>query len=201
MTGTENLSLLYTGRYYRKYKSRILDESIISELDMKGTDSFVDIGCGNGDHVNFIAKYVGYACGVDFSESAIEIARKKYPGNEFFAADARSLSIFKENTFDKCLCLHVLEHIEREHAREAILEIKRIVKPGGLMLFGTLDKSSFFARFIKDKTHMYEYRKEEFIGLLRNDFEVVNSRSFSNIRIPFVRNFVKPDIYVICRNF
>lgn len=95
----------------------------------------LDIGCGNGRNLIPFAK-AGFDChGVDFSRKMIELANESFE-RKGLAATFRTASATKlpypTGSFDYCLSLAVLHHIENEKDRlKALSEMKRILRPGG----------------------------------------------------------------------
>jgi len=100
-------------------------------------EKILDLGCGNGRYYLFVKdKRVDYF-GVDSSERLIEIAREKYPKGKFQVGDALNLP-FPGNFFDKVYSIAVLHHIPSEKLRLKVLsDIKRVLKPGGLLILTT----------------------------------------------------------------
>ena len=109
------------------------DMIMLSKYAYKG-DKILDLGCGNGRLIElFEGKGIEYI-GVDNSEKMIEIARARYPGGKFLVIPDLNLP-FSDNSFDKVYCLAVLHHIPSDEFRLQFLnEIKRILKPGGLLI-------------------------------------------------------------------
>ena len=71
---------------------------LIAKLHLQGSESILDIGCGDGKVTAEIATAVpnGSVLGVDNSRSMVELAQKKYPADKFpnlnfQLADARNL--------------------------------------------------------------------------------------------------------------
>lgn len=65
---------------------------------------------------------------------------------------------FADNTFDLVICLHVLEHVVQ--LVDAITEIHRILKPGGLLFVEVPYFSS--AHFFTDPTHVHAFSSRSF---------------------------------------
>lgn len=103
------------------------------EYAVKG-DKILDLGCGNGRLYELLKeKSVDYY-GIDNSEKLIEIAKIRYPEVKFLVADALNLP-FPDSFFDKVFSIAVLHHIPSEELRLKFLEeIKRVLKPGGLLV-------------------------------------------------------------------
>ena len=100
----------------------------------KSGDKVLDLGCGNGRLLDLLGeKGIDYI-GVDNAENLIEIARKRYPGADFRVASAFKLP-FPEDYFDKVYSIAVLHHIPSQELRSEFLkEVKRVLKPGGLLI-------------------------------------------------------------------
>jgi len=100
-------------------------------------NAIVDVGCGDGYFINEIRKcnpvadYEQCYSAFDISEEAVLSAQKKYGGIAFSAMDAVSIK-YGDNSFDVVLSYGVIEHIL--DPLKALIEIKRILKPGGLFL-------------------------------------------------------------------
>lgn len=95
--------------------------------------SVLDLGCGEGQLALLRRKGV-YLAGVDISRELIEIARR----NGYDATCIASLSSlpFPDRSFDYVVSLDVLGHIAPEEKPEALREIKRVLRPGGVTLHG-----------------------------------------------------------------
>jgi SAM-dependent methyltransferase len=103
-------------------------------------DAVVDVGCGSGHGcVVLDASGASSVYGADISKSAIAFARKHF-GHlaEFTIQSITDLSQYPDNTFGLTVSSEVLEHI-REYGKEsqAISELERITRPGGIIVIGT----------------------------------------------------------------
>jgi ubiquinone/menaquinone biosynthesis C-methylase UbiE len=109
------------------------DLQIFNEYINDG-DKLLDLGCGNGRLVDLIKeKQIDYL-GVDNSQGLIDCAKKSFPDKKFEVQDALNLNL-TENSFDVVLSVSVFNHIEKENQQEFIDNIKKILKPGGTLLF------------------------------------------------------------------
>lgn len=99
-----------------------------------------DLGCGCG-HGSHLLKESGaravYGC--DMSSNAIEFARARYGDSaEFSVRSVTDLRGYETDSFDVVVSCEVLEHLKESGSEEkAVLEMRRVTKPGGLILIGT----------------------------------------------------------------
>jgi SAM-dependent methyltransferase len=104
----------------------------------------LEIGCGLGTDGAQFAKAGADYTGVDLTEAAIELARKRFelfglPG-EFRIADAENLE-FPDQSFDVVYSHGVLHHTPDINA--AVQEIHRVLKPGGRAIVMLYHRGSY----------------------------------------------------------
>jgi ubiquinone/menaquinone biosynthesis C-methylase UbiE len=88
----------------------------------------LDVGCGTGQSRQVYRLNGLNYTGLDLSGNAIELARVKYPSDEWICADACSLP-FEEKTFDLVAFSSVLHHIP--DFLPPLAEAQRVLRPGG----------------------------------------------------------------------
>jgi ubiquinone/menaquinone biosynthesis C-methylase UbiE len=136
----------------------------------KKNEKVLDLGCGNGRFSKYLQE-TDYT-GADFSEKMIEQAKKRFPNKKFIVANVLNLP-FKDNIFDKIYSVAMIHQIPSHKYRlEALLEIKRVLKPNG-QIFLTAWKASgtpplrCFERvegkdvFLKRERYYYLFEKGE----------------------------------------
>ncbi|MDP3014043.1 MAG: class I SAM-dependent methyltransferase, partial [Candidatus Subteraquimicrobiales bacterium] len=95
----------------------------------------LEVGMGQGGFLKKIAELRPDAqlYGIDISNAAIKAVKEENSlKGEFVAGDAQELP-FPRDFFDVVVIMDVLEHLE--NPQKAILEIKRVLKPGGIFHF------------------------------------------------------------------
>ena len=104
---------------------RVLRQQLDPELD------WLDVGCGAGrTYAQWVAPTAGRYVGVDVSAEAVEQARAA--GIEAqVVPDAGELP-FDDESFDRAICVEVMEHLFSPHAAAA--EIRRVLRPGGRLV-------------------------------------------------------------------
>jgi 2-polyprenyl-3-methyl-5-hydroxy-6-metoxy-1,4-benzoquinol methylase len=145
----------------------------------------LDVGCGHGMHTARVARRCRWVAGVDGDLTALVVARRMSrslpaPGTSFFAADLEQGLPVSSARFDTVLCLDLLEHL---HHRDLLLtEIRRVLKPGGLLLLSVPNRATSWKRRLEraglcaysDPDHKIEYTLEELEAeLQRSGFRIV----------------------------
>lgn len=99
----------------------------------------VDVGCGSGYGCEILFQNSGKVWGTDLSSHAIKFAKKRFKKvANFSIQNVVSMNKFKDSFFDIAICGEVLEHIkEYGKEKEALNEISRITKIGGLIICST----------------------------------------------------------------
>lgn len=133
----------------------------------------LEIGCGKGMGAQWIHRLFAAreVVGVDVDERMIGLARRavREPGVRFEVGDAASLR-FPAASFDAVFDFGVLHHIPRW--RDALVEIRRVLKPDGRLVIEDLSLETFEAgagKLLKPLlSHPYQdmYRWPEFLKVL-----------------------------------
>ncbi len=118
-----------------------------------------------------ISRYAGSVDGVDYSETAINIAQKKYvnlKNLKFFKDDAEQLNSQKDQSKDLIVSLETIEHVR--HAETFVRRCKDILKPNGLFLISTPNDS--WSNHT-NKWHIHEFKSGELFSVVTTQgFEV-----------------------------
>ena len=115
-------------------------------------DRILDIGCGTGDYVGVGVRHQGYYFGIDFSAAMIHEAKRKTADDTnplaFVVGSGESLP-YVADAFDLVLAIGFIEYFEDPSA--ALTEIRRVLKPGGVMIMQSYkrDLLTTVARLVK----------------------------------------------------
>ena len=93
----------------------------------------LDIGCGLGSEVGYLASAGWRSVGIDVSDVAVAHAAAAHEDAAFLCADACQMP-FRTHCFDAALdrgCFHYLPPTGR---REYAAELRRVLRPGGRLL-------------------------------------------------------------------
>jgi ubiquinone/menaquinone biosynthesis C-methylase UbiE len=119
-----------TGPFGREL--RRIQRLAIERLRVVPGQVVLDLGCGPADGASRLAELGAVAIGLDYSEGMLDTARQA-PGlhGKLLRGDAGRLP-FKDGAFDKLICTNSFHHYP-DHFK-ALCEMRRVLKPGGLMV-------------------------------------------------------------------
>jgi ubiquinone/menaquinone biosynthesis C-methylase UbiE len=109
--------------------------------------SVLDIGCGPGVLVQELLDRRFDYFGMDISPKMIEVCRTRFPDvdpQRFSVGRIQRLE-FRDAAFDAVLCIGVVEYLADD--AEAIREIGRVLKPGGMAIISMPNRRSPFVRW------------------------------------------------------
>ena len=121
--------------YFRQILTEIFSENLSG-------GQLLDIGCGGGYLSEEFARLGLQTTGIDLSPNSIQAAKShaRQQGLDIrYQVGAATEIDFQDHQFDIVSCCDVLEHID--NWPDAIREISRVLRPGGLFLFDTINRT------------------------------------------------------------
>lgn len=151
-------------------------KKIENKLGKKG--KLLDVGCALGDCL-MMAKDLGWkeAEGIELSKYAAGFAKKR--GLKVIQGTLQSHK-YPANSFDVVTMFDVIEHVDNPMTQ--FKEIKRILKPKGILLLVTPDIGGFWSKFLK--SNWYHYKPgEHLLYFSQKSIEKALAKSgFGNIK-------------------
>ncbi|MDG0873640.1 methyltransferase domain-containing protein [Paenibacillus thiaminolyticus] len=134
-------------------------------LLLKGA-SFADVGCAEGDGTNFFAERYPNSkfTGLDFSEAAINKAKKHYPKQNFIQAEVQNIN----SKFDIVFSSNTLEHFINPF--EILNHLFRITNKYTVILIP-------FQEYERFKEHFYTFDYKDF-DINYSNFSIVYAHEF-----------------------
>lgn len=137
---------------------------IREQLQLKETDSLLDVCCGNAYLSQLLLPYCKAIVGVDFSEKLIADAKKI--GSDkmvFYTGDARNFWLNQD--FDKVMLYFSFQYFEEyESGKKVIENLLKHSKPGAKILIGDIcDKRKFFS-YYHSPTKLIFWFKQKLTG-------------------------------------
>ncbi|MEM7034123.1 MAG: class I SAM-dependent methyltransferase [Chloroflexota bacterium] len=187
----ENLADFYPAQSYHAYKSqhnssddlaRSVNRSLMKRADWLAQQisadqaqiSLLDLGCGEGGFLRAtLLSEFGNAkrIGIDFSPQACFASH--IPGQIDTGVSALDRLPFPDHSFEIVTMWHVLEHVRSP--QQVLLEIKRLLKPGGTLMLACPVVDSFEAQFFRRywagydvPRHLHTFSRSTLRALLQN---------------------------------
>jgi SAM-dependent methyltransferase len=140
----------------------------------------LDLGCGRGEFLRGFIRCGLNGYGVDQSS----IAKSVCPEAEILQSNLENEPLpYEDNYFDIVFSKSVLEHFY--YPEKLVMEIQRIVKPGGFIIAMVPDWESVYKTFYVDYTHRTPFTLNSFKEIfLINGFDDVKVEKF--MQLPFL---------------
>lgn len=113
-------------------------------MDYSPGDKVLDVGCGPGFLLEALAPRVQQVCGLDVSEKYVSECRGRLSqfGNvrvEQLGEDYTDLSFLGDQTFDKIICLSVVQYYrQKSDVRALMAAVKGVATPGARFLIADI---------------------------------------------------------------
>jgi SAM-dependent methyltransferase len=192
------------------YRRRV--QTIFEWLDPTDDDAILDAGCGRGFYLKFLRRlYAARLAGVELEHDVITIARDALRTEQAITLTTASLYglPFPTAAFDKAILSEVLEHVPDDVA--ALRELRRVLKPGGLLAitvpnanypfwWDPINKTleTLFNRPIRRgvlagiwANHVRLYTRQQLReAVTAAGLEIADERAFTHHAFPFIHNIV-----------
>lgn len=107
---------------------------VLERLKALGTQSHIDIGCGDGALVKNLAEGMPGArlAGIDYDEQAIAFARAFNPELEFFTGDITKMTW--PEPFETATLIEVIEHIQPDFLPQFLAACRSAIRDDGTLI-------------------------------------------------------------------
>jgi len=123
-------------------------ERLLFDTYLKPGMAILDLGVGGGRTTPYLSSIASRYVGVDYAEEMIAACRRKFPHLSFELADAADLSQFLPSSFDAVvIAFNGIDYVTPDEARfRALQEIRRVLKPDGILIFSSHNPRSIWVR-------------------------------------------------------
>jgi len=153
-TSYSQIAQEYANQIYHELDHKPLDRLFLDQLAslVNSMGPICDMGCGPGQIARYLVDHGAEALGVDLAPGMVDIARKLNPDLVFFQDDMLHLN-FPSASWGGIAAFYSIIHISPEEVVNALVEMKRLLKPAGVLLL---------AFHIGDETlHLDEWRGQQ----------------------------------------
>jgi trans-aconitate 2-methyltransferase len=183
----------FDGEEYKKASmhQKQWGSGLIEQLDLRGDERILDLGCGDGELTAKLALRVprGSVLGIDASQGMIDTARKHTAGNlEFVVKDINRIDY--ENEFDVAFSNATLHWIQ-DHQR-MLQDVYRALRTGGVIRFNFAadGNCSHFFRVVRRAMAMPAYQSDFrdfswpwFMPTAEEYQDLMDRSAFSEVRV------------------
>jgi len=119
---------------------------LVPMLHGRSVERVLDLGCGAGRHVVFLAREGFQVVGQDISAVALRLSRialrEAGVTAELVQHDMEEIP-FPDDSFDAVISVVAIYHNALEGIKRSMAEVRRVLKPGGLFLVWFLSRRSY----------------------------------------------------------
>jgi SAM-dependent methyltransferase len=125
----------YAGKFKDEMDDKPFDRDCLDRLarEVGEVGPICDMGCGPGQIARYLHRKGVKTLGVDLSPNMVAEAQRLNPDIHFHEGDMLSLPD-EENSWGGIAAFYCIIHIPREQIADALREMKRVLRPGGLLL-------------------------------------------------------------------
>ncbi len=152
----------------------------------------LDIASGEGYGSHYLAEKAKSVIGVDIFVDAVNFAKSKYISKNLEYRNGSCAAIpLTDHSVDVVVSFETIEH-HTQH-KEMFSEIKRVLRPGGLLIISSPDKHNYSdVPNYKNEFHVKELYRDEFEELIKGNFKhysIVGQRLISGSLIAAESDF------------
>jgi SAM-dependent methyltransferase len=127
----------YTRRIFGELEHKPLDRQLLDRFaaSVQGSGLVCDLGCGPGHVARYLHERGVRVVGLDLSAEMLDQARVLNPGIEFRQGNMLSLDT-EDGSWAGIVAFYSIIHLSRSEIADALAEMKRVLRPGGLLLLG-----------------------------------------------------------------
>jgi SAM-dependent methyltransferase len=125
----------YAARFSAELAHKPLDRELLTRFgsEVRGHGLVYDLGCGPGHTTAFLHDLGVQVRGLDLSAALLHEARQRHPHVEFEQGDMLELPV-ADDSLAGVVAFYAIVHLSPIGLRRALVEIHRVLKPGGRLL-------------------------------------------------------------------
>jgi SAM-dependent methyltransferase len=134
--GYDRVAEDYAEHFRDELDKKPFDRKMLDWLAEKVGDLGIicDMGCGPGQVARYLHDQGVKVCGVDLSPGMVERARSLHPSIPFRQGDMLALDGIADGSYGGVAAFYSVIHIPRPALNQALAELKRVLRPRGVLL-------------------------------------------------------------------
>ncbi|MEV4383267.1 class I SAM-dependent methyltransferase [Streptosporangium sp. NPDC049644] len=128
---------------HNRYRTspRSLIDHLAEQLELAGTETLLDVGCGNGFVLEHLRPHLadGRIIGLDIAPGVLQAAEARLAGVatpcEWVEGSADDLSAFGDDSFDRVIATYMMHYVP--DIDRCLAEVRRVLRPGGRFVLTT----------------------------------------------------------------
>lgn len=140
------VAVSYAEHVADELKSKPFDRAFLERVAvrLKGRGTVCEVGCGPGHVTRYLHDRGVHIRGLDLSPEMIHVAHGLNPGIEFVEGDFLAMP-FADAALEGIVSFYSVLHLEPGQRSAAFLEMRRVLKPGGVLVLATHAGNESFA--------------------------------------------------------
>lgn len=130
---------------YGRHKLDVLLDEVLKE--QQAGARILDVGCGTGEYVRRANELGFTASGLEPADAMRAVAINKNPGALIISGVVTELP-YPDESFDLVICIEVLRYLDRSDIRQALRELRRVLRPGGTMFLTMVNRYALDGFFL-----------------------------------------------------
>lgn len=125
----------YVRRIFDELQHKPLDRQLLEQFAVRvhGLGPVCDLGCGPGHVARYLHERGVPVCGIDLSPRMIAYAQQLNPGIAFTQGNMLALDV-ADAVWGGIVAFYSLIHLPRAELSTVLRELKRVLRPGGVLL-------------------------------------------------------------------
>jgi ubiquinone/menaquinone biosynthesis C-methylase UbiE len=134
--------------YYAALNYLTACERLLFDAYLRPGMAIMDLGVGGGRTTAYLSSIAARYVGVDYASEMVAACRKKFPTLEFQTENASDLSRFATSSFDAVvMAFNGMDYVIPDESRfRALREIRRVLKPEGILIFSSHNPRAIWVR-------------------------------------------------------
>ncbi len=135
--GYDAVAREYAVHYLEELDHKPLDRALLDCLvvDVGSLGPICDLGCGPGEVARYLRSRGADVVGIDLSPTMVAEARRLTPEIPFAVGNLLALDV-PDESYGGIAAFYSLIHVPRDRVVDALVECRRVLRPGGLLLLG-----------------------------------------------------------------